>query len=95
MFVGRRKRVPPEGDDVYGETSVEVVGRTMKRHEIVELSTQSRLSRLVSKTVLASFQAHGSSVVLLLSRARLAVDGSCRTLLPSFSMNQVMADAVQ
>jgi len=45
MLVGRRKRVPPEGDDVYGETSVEVVGRTMKRHEIF----QSVISPKVAK----------------------------------------------
>ena len=32
----RRKWVPPEGDDVYGETYVDVLGTTMKQHEIFQ-----------------------------------------------------------
>src|SRR5712691_11093035 len=84
----------PTGIRAVASGSGAIGSRTAQAHQIVELSTQSRLSRLVSKTVLASFQAHGSSVVLLLSRARLAVDGSCRTLLPSCAMHQLVADTV-
>ncbi len=50
-------------------------------------------SRLVYKTVLATFTAHGSSMVWLLSWALLAADGSC-VLFPSFPMNQIVADKV-
>ena len=45
LFVWRRKREPPEGDDVYGETHVDVLGITMKRHEIF----QSGISPKVDK----------------------------------------------
>src|SRR5712691_10042634 len=44
-FGWRRKRVPPEGDDVYGETYVDVLGITMKHHDIFQKGTSPKADK--------------------------------------------------